>query len=447
MRLLAAALLGLLWHASAPDHSPDDRPDHGPRAEQRYFHFRAPVTLPAEAQGRTCAVLPARVFANSKATLTDLRLYAGTAEVPYVITESKSTLAPPDSAQVLNLGLHGTRISFDLQMPQRAYTEVQLSLSGENFLATAQVAGEPAPGSAKVVDLGQFTLFDLTGQHLSRNTTLPLPESSFPYLHVELAVSAAPGFAFTPQPAMVSGAEVPPDLEAQTLYTPVASTTAFAQYGRQTFAALDLPAHVPVERIRFTVRPGERTNFSRQVRIAATPVAATRDPIPFQPERLDAEISRVHLPPRVPGAQPISAESLAIAATLGANLERPASVEVTVRNGDDQPVPFASVVLEMRERKLCFDAPASGEPLALFYGDAALPAPVYDYARLFNPEDPARTATLGPEETNPAYTARPLPAQAFTERHPQVLWLALLAAVAALGFVAFRQSRTMTPRG
>ena len=449
MKLFATLLLMLLWQAATPDAD-------GPRAEPRFFQFRAALKAPANPEGRACAVLPARVFTRGKADLNDLRLYAGTAphltEVPFVITESKSTLEPPDAAHVLNLGRRGDKISFDLQMPARAYTEVQLALSGENFLATAQVSGEQTAGAAKSTNLGQFTLFDLSGQHLSRNTTLPLPESSFPFLHVELAVSAAPGFTFTADPAMVTGAEVPPNLEAQTLYTPVASTTAFAQHNRVTFAAIDLPAHVPVERIRFAVQPGDHTNFSREVRINATPVESSRDGIPFQPERLDGEISRVHLPSRVPGNQPIDAESLTIPATLGANLQRPASVEVLVRNGDDLPVPFASVTLEMRERKLCFQLPAPpdgagpDEPVSLLYGDPALPAPSYDYARLFNPADPAQPATLGPEEPNPGYTQRPQPARAFTERHPQLLWLALIAVVAALGFVAFRQSRSLTPR-
>ncbi len=439
MKLAALCLLALCWQSFAPD-------AEVPRAEPRFFEFRSAVNLPAASEGRACAVLPAHVFTGSRANLNDLRLYAGAAELPYAITESKSTLEPADTARVLNLGEHAGRISFDLQMPARAYTEVQLSLAGQNFLATAQVAGEQSPGAAEQTSLGQFTLFDLAGQHLSRNTTLPLPESSFPFLHVELAVSAAPGFQFSAQPGMVTGAEVPPNLEAQTLYTPVASTTAFLEHGRDTFAAIALPAHVPVERVRFAVRAGDRTNFSRSVNLAATPVSGERDGIPFQPERLDGEISRVHLPPRVPGGQPIDAESLAIAATLGANLQRPASVEVAVHNGDDRAVPFASVTLEMRERKLCFDIPASGEPVSLLYGDPALPAPVYDYSRLFNPADPASKATLGPERPNPGYTARPLPARAFTERHPAVLWFALLAVVAALGLVALRQSRSIVPR-
>lgn len=439
MKLTLALLLTLFWQTSSPD-------TDGPRAEQHYFAFQAPLTLPDAATGRACAVLPAHIFTRSTPTLTDLRLYAGAAEIPYVITESKSTLEPPDTARVLNLGEHAGRIVFDLQMPTRAYTEVQLALSGENFLASAQVMGEQAPGATKTTNLGQFTLFDLSGQHLSRNTTLPLPESSFPFLHIELAVSAAPGFIFSSQPGMVTGAQVPPNLEAQTLYTPVASTSGFQQRDRETFAAIDLPAHVPVERVRFTMRAGDRTNFSRAVHIAATPVPSTRDPVPSQPELLDGQISRVHLPPRIPGAQPVDAESLSIPATLGANLQRPASVELVVHNGDDRPVPFSSVVLEMRERKLCFDIPASGESVSLVYGDPTVAAPVYDYARLFNPADPAARASFGAEKPNPGHIARPLPARAFTERHPQVLWLALLAVVATLGFVAFRQSRPLVPR-
>ena len=62
--------------------------------------------------------------------------------------------------------------------------------------------------------------------------------------------------------------------------------------------------------------------------------------------------------------------------------------------------PITAVRLEMRERKLCFDAP-SAQPLTLYYGDPALTAPQYDYARLFAPSSAMHTARLGPERRTP----------------------------------------------
>jgi len=112
---------------------------------------------------------------------------------------------------------------------------------------------------------------------------------------------------------------------------------------------------------------------------------------------------------------------------------------VTVDNGDDAPLAITSVKLEMEQRTLCFDAVA-GASYALYYGDAALSVPQYDYAKLFAPEKDAAVAALGPETANPLYQARP-DGRAFTERHPALLWLALILVVAVLGLVALRTAK------
>jgi hypothetical protein len=81
--------------------------------------------------------------------------------------------------------------------------------------------------------------------------------------------------------------------------------------------------------------------------------------------------------------------------------------------------------------------------LALYYGDPALAAPVYDYERLFVAADKPLVATLGPEQMNPQFTPRPEPPLPFTQRHPQLLWIALIAAICALGAVALRASKNV----
>jgi len=133
---------------------------------------------------------------------------------------------------------------------------------------------------------------------------------------------------------------------------------------------------------------------------------------------------------------------LGIPAILGANLQSGAKVDVVIENGDDVPLPIAAVRLEMRQRKVCFDAAAAAGGLALFYGDARLAAPVYDYARLFAVSDKALVAELGPEVFNPDYRA-PVEERSFTERHPEVLWIVLIAVICALGMVALKSARNV----
>jgi hypothetical protein len=137
----------------------------------------------------------------------------------------------------------------------------------------------------------------------------------------------------------------------------------------------------------------------------------------------------------------IRQEQLSVPATLGSNMQSAATVEVAVDNGDDTPLPVNAVRLEMRQRKICFDI-SSRQPLTLYYGDPALTAPQYDYARLFSPSDTMQTAQLGPEQLNPSYRDRP-DSRPLTERHPHLLWVVLLVVICILAILAIRSSKTV----
>jgi hypothetical protein len=122
-----------------------------------------------------------------------------------------------------------------------------------------------------------------------------------------------------------------------------------------------------------------------------------------------------------------------------ADFDDPAKWTITIENHDDAPIQLTSVRLEMLERHLCFDATA-GDDYTLFYGDSALAAPVYDYAALFVLQENGVAAQLGAETANPAYQPRP-DERPFTDKHPTLLWVALVLVIALLGAVAFRSCK------
>ncbi|HZY73576.1 MAG TPA: DUF3999 family protein [Edaphobacter sp.] len=428
---MKSALLALLliWQAAAVPSSPT-----GPEAVQQYSRYRRTVAL-AEGAGQTCVVVDAQIFPHAAASLKDLRLYQSGYELPYAVTLSEPVQPDGDTARILNLGEQGHSIVFDLQMPDRPYTDVDLDLAGQDYLATATVTGLDSPRSLNATRLGQFTLFDLTSQHLSRSTALHLEESSFPYLHVVLTVSPVPGSRrFTASPAMVRGAAVPPSREAQSLYTVAVETASVVQQGRRTVAAFTLPERVPVERVSIAVAPEFKANFSRDVRISDRPEGTPESAA----ETIAGTILRVHL---TQAGREIRQQQLSIPATLGANMQGAARVQVAIDNGDDPPLPVTAVRLEMRQRKICFSAPSS-QPVTLFYGDSGLTAPQYDYARLFSSTVPTHLAQLGPEQRNPSYRPRP-DTRALTERYPDILWIALLAVICILAVIALRSARTI----
>jgi hypothetical protein len=401
-------------------------------SDPQYLRYQRPVTT--SGAGQNCAVIDPQIFPHAAPSLKDLRLYQNGHEIPYAITLSLPQQPDSDAGRVRNLGLRGRNIVFDVEMPNRPYTEITLDLAGQDFLATATVSGTHDPNYSNQTRLGQFTLFDLTSQHLSRNTTIHLQETSLPYLHIELSVSGATGNrSFSATPEMVQSVTVPPSREAQSLYTTAATATTITQRGRQSVATFLLPERIPVERVSFDLAPTYKANFSRDIRISDRPEGT--NPVS---ESLAGTILRVHL---TQAGHEIRHEQLSVPAILGSNMQSAAIVEVAIENGDDAPLPLTAIWLEMRQRKICFDAP-NAEPLTLFYGDPALTAPQYDYTRLFTPSGEFHTAKLSPEQLNPAYRDRP-DARPLSDRHPHLLWIALLIVICILAIVAIRSSKTV----
>lgn len=428
--LIAAAFL---WQAGVLD-AP------GPAADPAHLRWQRAILLPTAAAGQACASLDAPVYAHSaNAAANDLRLFANTGsptalEVPFILNESEPQPVDSETASVRNLGARGGNIVFDLEMPHRAYSEVDLQLNAQNFLATATISGSDGRGGP-ATSLGSFTVFDLTQQRLGRSTALPLVESNFAELHITLQMNTLDGHALaSPNPAIVTGASVPPSRQAQTLYATVARTTRIATDGHRSVARFDVPAHVPVERVAFEVAPSFAGNFLREVAISAATHGAGVEPT--APEIINGEISRVTRAASLPEVPALHHEALAVDATLGSTLNNAATITVAVDNGDDPALPIAAVDLQMRRRAICFDA-TPGYAYTLRYGDAALHAPVYDYARLFQPAVKPVAATLGPEQENPAFTPR-ADQRPYTERHPELMWIALLVVVLALGVTALQ---------
>jgi hypothetical protein len=114
-------------------------------------------------------------------------------------------------------------------------------------------------------------------------------------------------------------------------------------------------------------------------------------------------------------------------------------IRVIIHNGDDPPLELNGAHLRQYERRLYFDVPGQST-LTLYYGDEKLDPPVYDYAKLFQKDRNAHEAQFGAELQNSAYTGRP-DDRPWSERHPALLWGAILAAMLVLGGIALKQMR------
>ena len=413
-----------------------------PLADPQHLRYVRSLTLPRGASGVACAVLDASVYAHTaSSSADDLRVFRVDGhkkpqEIPFVVSYSEAEPSDAQTATVRNLTLHNGNLIFDLDMPQRAYTQVDLQLAAHNFFATADVSGSNGKGGP-TKPLGVYTLFDLTERHLPRSTSLALQESTFPQLHITLHLRGLDGSPFPHlDTSIVQGATVPASREAQTLYTVVAATSALTQSTTSSTAQLNIPAHVPVERVQFALDPSYKSDFLRFVSIKAD--ADTKQPDQPQ-EIIDGQIWRVtraaDISARVPA---ISAAKLAIPAVIASNLHDPATIQIEVANAAHPPLPIRAVQLEMRQRTLCFSA-SPDSTYTLRYGDDDLRASVYDLRALTTLPARPLMANLGLEELNPGYIQRHV-ASTYDERNPDLFWIALLAAIAVLGTFASRRT-------
>jgi len=397
--------------------------------EIKYFRYERPILRSPQSSGQSCLVLDPDLFAHAAPQLADLRLYREVAETPFVIRTAAPRETVEKSITPLNVGVRGGQTVFDAGMPDGHYSDLQLAVTGKNFIATVIVTGSQAETGSAETKIGSFTIFDLTSQKLGRSTVLHLPESDFRYLHFRINGPLSP--------ESVTGLSVVRLPASQPKYQAVAESSQIARKGHSSVLEFTVPAHLPVDRIAFT--PGaEPAQFNRDVSISVAPVSQSPAADTVQPQRTvtsSGNLLRVH---GVQNGHRIDEEHLAIDAPW-VDFSTPSKWTISIENGDDAPLKLESVRLEMLERNLCFEAQGNGSYL-LMYGDPALAAPRYDYATLFTPQANASQIAAGPEQPNPIYKPRP-DARPFTEKHPALLWIALAVVIALLGAIALRSAK------
>jgi hypothetical protein len=380
-------------------------------------HFtRAREVTVATPNQQNYLVVDQAVLSHARADLGDLRLYDGPNQVPYELAAQRAATSTQEvEVRILNPARRSDHTEFDLDVsPVTEYNRVQLFIDRKDFLVTAAVEGRDAlVGPPAAVWPNRSTLFDFSREKLGSNSIISLPTWSFRYVHVRLSPGILPGQV---QRATVAHLE---DRKAR--WTIVGSCRPPEPQPRSTIIHCDLPALVPVDRIRFDV-PSSQINFRRTVRVADDKEVQVGE----------GAICRIRVNR---GGTSVLTEDLAVSVPG----EHGGHLVITIDNGDDPPLPFEAIQPESVERRFYFD-PQGKTSLKLYYGDQKLAPPVYDYAKFFHEEDGAIQAQLGPDLQNAAYTGRP-DDRPWSERHKAILWVAMLLAVAVLAALAVRGLR------
>jgi hypothetical protein len=204
----------------------------------------------------------------------------------------------------------------------------------------------------------------------------------------------------------------------------------------QTIYEFVVPPNVPVDRLTYSSNDPNAI-FSRIADLERYPAqsAQTQRADEAHPEipRQSEGVSFSHAPPpKGEAASGVETVELALGAARYAS-----TIRLTIQNGDDTPLALHAIALQMRERQVCF-LRRPGTSYVLRYGDPALGGPEYDLSPLQANLANASLSALGPERVLTPKTNGNIP---FTERHPVLLWLALILVVGTLGFVALRSAR------
>jgi hypothetical protein len=368
-------------------------------------------------------VVDQEIWNHARPDLGDLRLYNGDSQAQYALSEQRAETSSEEvEAKILNLGSVKGRTEFDLDTGGLAeYDRIRLRLDAHDFVASASVSGGHAAGKASEVELAPSTLYDFSKEQLGSNFQLKLPPSSFPYLHIRLS----PGIF----PQQVKGATIWNLREQKAKWVKAGScaiaTTKQKPGQNLTVIACDIPAKVPLARIEFQIEPTQ-VNFRRVVSVEDSKGEQVAS----------GEITRVRMNR---GGRLVISENLTI--SLAGNY---GALTLVINNGDNPPLAIMAVEPLAVERRIYFD-PAGNSILKLYYGDAKLPAPDYDYARFFHLDDSPAEAELGASVHNALFTGRP-DDRPWSERHTGVLWAAMVLAALALALLAFRGLRAGTSR-
>lgn len=375
--------------------------------------------------------LDREVYEGARADLGDLRIVddRGVA-VAYVIDRGGPVGSTPARRPAIrNRGVvRGVAATAVLDFGERVRKRcLTLQLPGRNFRRGVTVEGSH-DGRTWTTLIDEAWVFAVPGPPPARYETVALPDNDFALLRV--TVHHGPDDR---ERIAIEDAWVPEGPAGTVREDPLGRPWSRAEEprGRETWLGLELGArHQPFQAVLFDV---EDERFFREVAIEARV-----DPSPPGPHGAPAPVTWRELRRGVIYRLEHDGrlrESLRLE-TRG----RERALRLRIRNGDDQPLCIRNVTVLAPVERLIFEA-EPGRQYRLTYAVPDLAPPDYDLARTVGREPwtlVAADATLDPVTVRRGATGDERP---WTERHPALLWVGLLAVVAALGALTWRALR------
>lgn len=375
-------------------------------------------------------ILDRLVFSHSENRLADLRIIDESGgEVPY---DLRTQITPPPQPVSVRATLREnsfvpgqyTQVILDLGERARFHNSLHIQTPESDFINWVDIAASDDAHVWRIVN-PRAPISRFRKENLEGNQTVRYSENNARYLRVRIQEAGHP-FQVTnievfasPAPKKEGSAENASPLAASLAPDAVAG-------GSQTQWTMDLgSAAIPVADFNFETSQPE---FYRAVRILSS-----SDGKEWQLAG-GGEIHRY-----VVGGKTVESLAVNCYESWGPRYWR-----VEVLNANDAPLSAIRLSLIMPLRVVLFH-PTLDRPYRLIYGNPRAAVPQYDLARTLQiPAIEMMThPALGTEELTSNF-ADPRP---FTERHPNLLWIALGLAVVLLGSAALRALRSPATAG
>ena len=383
------------------------------------------VTSENSAPGMYDVIVPLAIFDKSGAELGDLRLFdSSNREIPYAIRVRRDIDEVEEfEGSLFNQSQVGasSEVSVDLGEEPEEHNEVQIRTGGSNFRRLVSIEGSDSGREWRMLnDNGVLLSFTSQNNSVEKNR-VSYPASRYRYLRVRvqrdsLTDDSAP--QITGVTAMMATREKG---QLATWSVPVPSYQLLRNQGAHASAwTIDLGARAPCDRLALEV---DDSSFSR----------------PFQVESID-DLQHVRLVAsgtltRHSGEE---AKPLVIVFDEEENVRK---LRLLITDYSNPTLNITSIQASAPARQLVYELKApSSQPLRLYFGNASVPAPHYDFENELNskPSSAPAHSTYSEVTANPQYKPEPRP---LTERVPWLIYLVLAVSSIALAFILWSLAR------
>lgn len=371
-------------------------------------------------------VLPLPVLDKAGSALDDLRLLDGTnREIPYAIRVRKEVNEVREiPANVFNSSRSGSlsEASLDLGESRGEHNEVEIETRGSNYRRQVTVEGGDSGSDWRMLQ-DRGVIFSFSSQDDTvQSDRVSYPKSRYRYLRIRIQRDELND---TEAPEITGVKTIMAVREQGQLATWSVSVPSYQlERNRGAHASvwkLDLGAYTPCDRLALNV--GDES-FSR----------------PFKVEAVDNQ-DNVRLIASGTLTRHSGEERKPLVILFNQE-ERVRQLRLQITDYSNDVLGILSIDASAPARQLVYELKQPiAPPLRLYFGNANVPAPHYDFANVLPSQraNEATNVTIGSVTTNPDYKPEPKP---LTERVPWLIYVVLVASSIALGFILLSLARS-----